>query len=104
MAVRFQAQGAMTGPLPGAAATLVSGTMRMDGTAYYALDDAMLLALDVTLTLDARVAQSRPAVAVPVRILYRRSIRAVSQSPNQLHLQGVANGCSRNSVRGVKAR
>ena len=81
VAVRFQAQGAMTGPLPGAGATLVTGTMRMDGTAYYALDDAMLLALDVTLTLDARVAQSRPSAAVPVRILYRRSIRAVAKTP-----------------------
>ena len=43
--VRFEAEGAMTGPLPGYAETLVSGTMRMDGTAYYALDDATLLAL-----------------------------------------------------------
>jgi hypothetical protein len=81
VAVRFEAQGAMTGPLSGYAPTLVSGTMHMDGTAYYALTGAMLLALNVTLTLDARVAQSPPSVSVPVRILYRRSIRATSKMP-----------------------
>ena len=51
----------MTGPLPGFAAMLVSGTMRMNGTAYYALDDATLLGLNVALTLDARLAKSRPS-------------------------------------------
>jgi hypothetical protein len=75
-AVRFEAEGAMTGPLPGYAETLVSGTMRMDGTAYYALEDATLLALDVNLHLDAQLAQSATSVTVPVRIDYRRWIRA----------------------------
>jgi hypothetical protein len=78
VAVRFEAAGTMTGPLPGSAETLVSGTMRMDGTAYYALESATLCALQVRLTLDARLAQSRQPVSVPVRILYRRSIRAVA--------------------------
>lgn len=81
VAVRFEAEGVMTGPLPGYAETLVSGTMRMDGTAYYALDGAMLLALNVTLTLDARLAPSRPSVSVPVRILYRRTMRATKMPP-----------------------
>lgn len=81
VAVRFEADGAMSGPLPGYAETLIAGTMRMQGTAYYAADSAMLLALDVALTLDARLAQGRPAVAVPVRILYRRVIRAVAKTP-----------------------
>jgi hypothetical protein len=81
VAVRFEAQGAMTGPLPGSAETLVSGTMRMDGTAYYALSDAMLMALEVTLTLDARLAQSRASMSLPVRILYRRTIRATAKMP-----------------------
>lgn len=78
--VRFEADGAMTGPLPGYAETLVSGTMRMDGTAYYALDGAMLLALRITLTIDARLAQSG-SESVPVRIVYRRSIRATAKTP-----------------------
>jgi hypothetical protein len=81
VAVRFEAEGAMTGPLPGYAETLVAGTMRMQGTAYYAADTAMLLALDVALTLDARLSQGRPATSVPVRILYRRVIRAVAKTP-----------------------
>lgn len=76
VAVRFEADGEMTGPLPGYSQMLVSGTMRMDGTAYYALDDATLLGLTVTLTLQARLAQSRPSIAVPVKIVYRRTIRA----------------------------
>ncbi len=78
--VRFEAEGAMTGPLPGYAETLVSGTMKMDGTAYYELEGAMLLALSITLTLDARLAASR-MVTVPVRIVYRRSIRATAKMP-----------------------
>lgn len=81
VAVRFEAEGGMTGPLPGYAETLVAGTMRMEGTAYYATDSAVLLALDVSLTLDARLAQGRPAVSLPVRIVYRRVIRAVAKTP-----------------------
>lgn len=76
IAVDFEAEGAMNGALPGATNALVSGSMRMDGTAYYAIEDAMLLALSVTLTIDARLAQSRPSTTLPVRIIYRRSIRA----------------------------
>jgi hypothetical protein len=81
VAVRFEAEGGMTGPLPGYSETLVAGTMRMQGTAYYSADSAMLLALNVGLTLDARLAQGRPTVSVPVRIVYRRAIRAVAKTP-----------------------
>jgi hypothetical protein len=80
VAVRFQAAGPMNGKLPGHADANVAGKMRMDGTAYYALDNAMLLALNVTLTIDARLSESRPSVSVPVRITYRRSIRAAQSS------------------------
>ncbi|HEV3090152.1 MAG TPA: hypothetical protein VGX91_01780 [Candidatus Cybelea sp.] len=75
VAVRFEAHGPMTGSLPGRSDATISGTMHMDGTAYYALDDAMLLALTATLTVDARLQQSRGNAAVPVRITYRRSLR-----------------------------
>ena len=92
VAVRFEAEGGMTGPLPGYSETLVAGTMRMQGTAYYAADSAMLLALDVELTLDARLTQGRPAVSVPVRILYRRVIRAVANTP--LRTQPAAGGAT----------
>jgi hypothetical protein len=76
IAVDFEAAGVMNGPLPGATNALVSGSMRMDGTAYYAIENAMLLALSVTLTIDARLAQSGPSTTLPVHIVYRRSIRA----------------------------
>lgn len=84
VAVRFEAEGGMTGPLPGYAETLVAGTMRMEGTAYYAADSAVLLALNVALTLDARLRQGRPEVSVPVRIAYRRMIRAVAKTPPRI--------------------
>jgi hypothetical protein len=74
VAVRFEADGPMTAPMPARANATMSGHMRMDGTAYYSLDDAMLLSLDATLTI---VAQLRDGVeTMPVRIVYRRSIRA----------------------------
>jgi hypothetical protein len=80
VAVRFEAGGPMSGALPGHADATVSGTIRMDGTAYYALDDALLLALTVTLTVDARLREPRRSVSVPVRIVYRRSIRAAQSA------------------------
>jgi hypothetical protein len=86
VAVRFEAEGPMSGPLPGYADATVSGTMRMDGTAYYALTGANLLAFSVTLTLDARLAQGRPPVSVPMRITYRRSMRATSRTPPPIPL------------------
>ncbi len=77
VAVRFQAVGPMTGTLPGGSGASISGTMRMDGTAYYALGDAMLLALSARLTIDARLRQDHPAVFIPVHITYLRAIRVV---------------------------
>jgi hypothetical protein len=77
VAVRFQAVGPMTGTLPQSADADISGTMRMAGTAYYSLDDAMLLALSAKLTIDARLRQSHPAVFIPVHITYNRAIRVV---------------------------
>ncbi len=81
VAVRFEAQGPMMGALPGHADTALTGSMRMDGTAYYALDGALLLALDATLTIDARLQAKPPQGTVPVRITYRRWIRAATRTP-----------------------
>lgn len=77
VAVRFEAEGPMNGALPGHADSTVIGSMRMDGTAYYALDDALLLGLRVTMTIQAHLHERQPQVSVPVRIVYRRWIRAV---------------------------
>jgi hypothetical protein len=79
VAVRFEAQGPMNGPLPGDTQATMAGRMRMDGTAYYSLGDAMLLALDATLTIDASLKETK--TEVPVRITYRRYIRAAPKTP-----------------------
>jgi len=79
IAVRFHADGPMSGPLPGDTHATMAGRMHMDGTAYYAADDALLLALDATLTIDATLNQQ--AQTVPVQITYRRYIRAEPKTP-----------------------
>ncbi len=76
VAVRFQAEGPMDGALPGHSDAAVSGRMRMNGIAYYALDDGLLLALNVTLTIDAHLRERSTSISVPVRIVYHRWIRA----------------------------
>jgi hypothetical protein len=79
VAVTFEANGPMSAPMPAKSGATISGHMRMDGTAYYALDDAMLLGLDVTLTILAHLHDS--GRVEPVRIVYRRSMRAVAEQP-----------------------
>jgi hypothetical protein len=76
VAVRFEARGPMDGGLPDRADAAVSGRMAMDGVAYYALDDGLLLALNVTLTIDARLHEGSASVSMPVHIVYSRRIRA----------------------------
>jgi hypothetical protein len=77
IAVKFEAEGVMTGALPAHATARMTGQMRMEGTAYYASGSALLLALDATLTIVAQLQQDARE-KVPVRIVYRRSIRANS--------------------------
>jgi hypothetical protein len=79
IAVRFEAEGPMSGPLPDHSDTTMTGRMHMDGSAYYSLDDAMLLALDATLTIDAQLRNGQQTE--PVRIVYRRFIRASAATP-----------------------
>lgn len=74
VAVRFQAEGIMAAPMPAHAAATMAGKMRMEGTAYYSLEDAMLLALDVRLTIAAKLRDG--SKTEPVRVVYRRFIRA----------------------------
>jgi hypothetical protein len=72
--VRFKADGPMTGTLPQHPDALLSGTMHMDGTAFYAEQGALLLALDATLTIDGQLQSGKDSV--PVKITYHRLIRA----------------------------
>jgi hypothetical protein len=75
LTVDFDASGPMTGPLPDHGGMSIAGTMRMRGTAYYALSpQALLLALNETLTIAGKL-NDRGRVS-PVRIVYKRSIRA----------------------------
>ncbi|HET9095265.1 MAG TPA: hypothetical protein VFN37_01275, partial [Candidatus Baltobacteraceae bacterium] len=75
LAVAFDASGPMVGPLPDRAQMSITGTMRMRGTAYYALrGDALLLALNETLSISGNL-RDRSQTS-PVTIIYRRSIKA----------------------------
>jgi hypothetical protein len=76
--VRFEAEGPMSGEVPKHPNAEITGKIRMDGTAYYAKPDALLLELDATLTIDGKLANGDNEV--PVRITYHRVIRAVAQS------------------------
>ncbi len=78
--VHFQAEGPMTGGLPQRPDTSIAGKVRMDGAAYYASDGALLLALDATLSIDGNLLNQRNSV--PVRIIYRRKIRADDSAPS----------------------
>lgn len=82
LSVNFDAVGPMTGPLPDHAEMSIQGTMRMRGTAYYALHgDPMLLALNESLAISGTLhAQGTDS---PVRIVYRRSIKADDAGPSQ---------------------
>lgn len=72
--VRFSARGPMTGTLPQHPEDSLKGTIQMDGTAYYSEQNAMLVALDATLTIEGKLANKD--TAVPVKIVYHRTIRA----------------------------
>lgn len=75
LAVAFDATGPMVGPLPDHAQMAIEGSMRMRGTAYYALrGEALLLALDETLSITGTLRDG--SQSSPVKIVYRRTIKA----------------------------
>ncbi|HXM08054.1 MAG TPA: hypothetical protein VN936_11335, partial [Candidatus Acidoferrum sp.] len=71
------AQGTMDGAIPSKSQARMTGRIDMKGTAYYAADSALLLELDATLRVDANLSAAG-APASPVKIVYRRTIRAES--------------------------
>jgi len=77
--VRFSAAGPMSGTLPQHPEDSLRGTIHMDGTAYYSQDEALLVALDATLTIEGKLGSE--GTAVPVRIIYHRTIRAQKNEP-----------------------
>lgn len=70
----FDASGPVHGGAPGHPELVLTGTMRMSGTAYYHDSDALLLELDATLVIAGTLADE--GASDPVRIVYRRTIRA----------------------------
>jgi hypothetical protein len=75
LAVKFDATGPMAGPLPDRASMTMRGTMRMRGTAYYAMQgNPLLLALSETLTISGTLQDGTHHS--PVTITYERTIKA----------------------------
>jgi len=73
LGIGFNASGPLAGSLPDRPALAVSGTITMNGTAYYAYASALLLALDATLVIDGKVNGASGDDAVTIR--YTRTIR-----------------------------
>jgi hypothetical protein len=73
LGIAFAAKGPLHGALPDRPEMNLSGTITMNGTAYYAYADALLLALDATLQIDGKIANS--GQNDPVTIVYKRTIR-----------------------------
>lgn len=81
LAVAFDASGPMAGPLPDHSGMSITGTMRMSGTAYYAVrGEALLLALSETLTISGKLRDH--GHSSPVTIVYARSIKATDSDPD----------------------
>ena len=72
MGIAFDAKGPLHGALPDRPTMQLAGSITMKGTAYYAYDSALLLALDATLAIDGNLDDN--ARRAPVSIVYARSI------------------------------
>jgi hypothetical protein len=78
LGIAFSASGPLEGTLPDRPSISVSGTITMNGTAYYAYANALLLALDATLLIEGKVGGSAGNDTVTIR--YKRSIRLAGAS------------------------
>jgi len=76
MGIAFDATGPLHGALPDHPTLALSGHIHMRGTAYYAYDTAVLIALDATLEIDGSL--DADAQRSPVSILYQRSLRPLA--------------------------
>jgi hypothetical protein len=73
LGIAFTAHGPLDGAPPDRPELALHGTIEMNGTAYYAYADALLLALDATLEIEGRIADG--GRNEPVTIVYKRTIR-----------------------------
>jgi hypothetical protein len=76
MGIGFEAAGPLHGALPDKPSMSLAGSITMRGTAYYAYETALLLALDATLAIDGNL--DAAAQHAPVSIVYARTIRSAS--------------------------
>jgi len=79
MGIAFEASGPLQGALPDRPALALEGTIRMKGTAYYAYDTTLMVALRATLAIDGNLAGG--VGHAPVSIVYERSMRSMRGSP-----------------------
>ncbi|MGH7684917.1 MAG: hypothetical protein ACREMT_11270, partial [Vulcanimicrobiaceae bacterium] len=90
--IAFDATGPIHGGVPGHPEIVLTGTMRMSGTAYYHSSDALLLELDATLQIAGNLADE--STSDQVRIVYRRTIRAEKALGDQAPDQGAVSSTS----------
>jgi len=76
MGIAFEAKGPLHGALPERPGVQLAGTITMKGTAYYSYENALLLALDATLSIDGNIDDA--AQRSPLSIVYARSIRSAA--------------------------
>lgn len=82
LGISFSAHGPLHGSLPGRPHLSVTGTIEMNGRAYYAYENALLLGLDATLAIAGTVDGSGAGdQAEPVHLVYRRTIRPLGTVP-----------------------
>lgn len=72
--IGFDAAGRIKGGIPEHPDIVLTGTIRMSGRAYYTVSDALLMELDATLEIGGTLTDE--SASDPVRIVYRRTIRA----------------------------
>jgi len=72
--IGFDASGPLHGAVPEHPEIALAGTMHMSGHAYYTAADALLMELDTTLEIAGKLADE--STSDPVKIVYRRTIRA----------------------------
>jgi hypothetical protein len=76
MGIAFEAAGPLHGAPPNQPTLALAGAIKMKGTAYYAYDSALLLALEATLAIEGNLEDS--SRRAPVSIVYARSIRSAT--------------------------
>jgi hypothetical protein len=79
LGIAFSASGPLEGTLPDRPSLALSGNITMNGTAYYATANALLLSLDATLLIEGKVGGA--AGTDTVTITYKRSIRPSTAGP-----------------------